>query len=129
MCIYSLTQMLYIFYDNSEICFPFQHIANCPFQKGRRCSSEDLFFFTKVEVITNGVQRDHSIETVGVINNPFASFTKSTKTKSSVKNRFCAREAYIINQICECRMAKPSKGIFLLTTTAINCVLSGCLSH
>ena len=42
-----------------------------------------IFFFTKVEVITNGVQRDHSLETVGVINNPFASFTKSTKTRSS----------------------------------------------
>ena len=62
--------------------FPFQHIADCPFQPGRRCSSED-FFFTKVEVITIGVQRDHSLETVGVINNPFASFTKSTKTRSS----------------------------------------------
>ena len=25
--------------------FPFQHIADCPFQPGRRCSSEDLFFY------------------------------------------------------------------------------------
>ena len=63
--------------------FPFQHIADCPFQPGRRSSAEDLFF-TKLEVITNWVRRDRSLETVGLINNPCASFAKSTKTRSSV---------------------------------------------
>ena len=72
------TDALHILQQFRDFFSPFQHIANCPFQPGRRCSSEDLFFFTKVEVITNGVQRDHSLETVAVINNPFASFTKST---------------------------------------------------
>ena len=82
MCIYSLTQMLYIFYDNSEIFFLFNILRIALFSQ-EDALAHKIFFFTKVEVITNGVQRDHSLETVGVINNPFASFTKSTKTRSS----------------------------------------------
>ena len=103
-------------------CFFFSTYCKLPFSTRKTLQLRRSFFFTKVEVITNGVQRDHSLETVGVINNPFASFTKSTKTRSS---SFLTAPLLSTQYRNENKATEPTRGSQLGTAAFFILVLNG----